>query len=337
MKSVPSPKSPNRRRRLRFGLVAAAGALLLSACTGPTADQPAPAASNQPASGGQLTIAVITHGTAGDAFWNVVKNGAEAAGQQLGVKVDYNSDGDPGNQAKLIDNAVAQKVGGLVVSMANPEALKPSIEKAVAAGIPVITINSGEEQSASYGALAHVGQDESIAGQQAGEKFKSLGKTKLLCVIHEAGNVGQAQRCAGAKQGFGANVQTLQVDITNPTDTESRIKGAVQADPSIDAVLTLNSQVAALAVTAVKAVGSKAQIGTFDLNTDVVASIKAGDVQFAVDQQQYEQGYLPVTMLKLYHDNANIIGAGKPILTGPDFVDKSNVDKIGAFVARGTR
>jgi simple sugar transport system substrate-binding protein len=337
MKSAPSPNSPVKRR-FRLGLLAAAGALLLTACTGPTATQaPANAPSDQPASSGQLTIAVITHGTAGDAFWNVVKNGAEAAGKQLGVKVDYNSDGDPGNQAKLIDNAVAQKVGGLVISMANPEALKPSIQKAVAAGIPVITINSGEDQSAAYGALAHVGQNESIAGQQAGAKFKALGKTKLLCVIHEAGNVGQAQRCDGAKQGFAGNVQTLQVDITNPTDTESRIKGAVQADPSIDAVLTLNSQVAALAVSAVKSAGSKAQIGTFDLNADVVTAIKSGDVQFAVDQQQYEQGYLPVTMLKLYHDNADIVGAGKPILTGPDFVDKSNVDKIGAYVARGTR
>jgi simple sugar transport system substrate-binding protein len=337
MKSAPSPSSPVKRR-FRLGLLAAAGALLLTACTGPTATQaPTNAPSDQPASSGQLTLAVITHGTAGDAFWNVVKNGAEAAGKQLGVKVDYNSDGDPGNQAKLIDNAVAQKVGGLVISMANPEALKPSIQKAVAAGIPVITINSGEDQSAAYGALAHVGQNESIAGQQAGAKFKALGKTKLLCVIHEAGNVGQAQRCDGAKQGFAGNVQTLQVDITNPTDTESRIKGAVQADPSIDAVLTLNSQVAALAVSAVKSASSKAQVGTFDLNSDVVTAIKSGDVQFAVDQQQYEQGYLPVTMLKLYHDNANIIGAGKPILTGPDFVDKSNVDKIGAYVARGTR
>ncbi|MCU1687656.1 MAG: Conserved putative secreted protein [Amycolatopsis sp.] len=337
MKSAPSPSSPVKRR-FRLGLLAAAGALLLTACTGPTATQaPTNAPSDQPASSGQLTLAVITHGTAGDAFWNVVKNGAEAAGKQLGVKVDYNSDGDPGNQAKLIDNAVAQKVGGLVISMANPEALKPSIQKAVAAGIPVITINSGEDQSAAYGALAHVGQNESIAGQQAGAKFKALGKTKLLCVIHEAGNVGQAQRCDGAKQGFAGNVQTLQVDITNPTDTESRIKGAVQADPSIDAVLTLNSQVAALAVSAVKSAGSKAQVGTFDLNSDVVTAIKSGDVQFAVDQQQYEQGYLPVTMLKLYHDNANIIGAGKPILTGPNFVDKSNVDKIGAYVARGTR
>jgi simple sugar transport system substrate-binding protein len=328
-----------RRRRLWLGAVVATGALLLSACTGP-ATQPAPAPSSpaaQPAASGELTVAVVTHGTAGDAFWNVVKNGAEAAGKQLGVKVQYNSDGDPGNQAKLIDNAVAQKVGGLVVSMANPEALKPSIQKAVQAGIPVITINSGDAQSASYGALTHIGQSEGIAGENAGRRFKELAKTKLLCVIHEAGNIGQTQRCDGAKQGFGGNVQTLQVDISNPTDTESRIKGAVQSDPSIDAVLALNSQVAARAVSAIKSASSKAQVGTFDLNSDVVSAIKSGDVLFAVDQQQYEQGYLPVLFLKLYRDNANVVGAGHPVLTGPDFVDKSNVDTMGEYVARGTR
>jgi len=330
-----------RRRRAWLGATIAAGALLLSACTGPAADSPAPTspAGNAPAAAqtGDLTVAVVTHGTAGDAFWNVVKNGAEAAGKQLGVKVQYNSDGDPGAQSKLIDNAVAQKVGGLVISMANPDALKSSIQNAVAAGIPVITINSGDTQSAAFGALAHVGQSEGIAGENAGAKFKELGKKKLLCVIHEAGNIGQTQRCDGAKTGFGGDVQTLQVDISNPTDTESRIKGAVQADPSIDAVLALNSQVAARAVSGIKTAGSKAQVGTFDLNADVVAAIKSGDVLFAVDQQQYEQGYLPVLMLKLYHDNANIVGAGKPILTGPAFVDKSNVDKIGDYVARGTR
>lgn len=337
MTSHRSAKTPFKKRRAWLGATVAA--LLLSACTGPAAEkapESAPAG-NQPAASGDLTVAVVTHGSAGDAFWNVVKNGAEAAGKQMGVKVEYNSDGDPGNQAKLIDNAVAQKVGGLVISMANPEALKPSIEKAVAAGIPVVTINSGDAQSASYGALTHVGQSESIAGENAGRKFKELGKTKLLCVIHEAGNIGQTQRCDGAKSGFGANVQTLQVDISNPTDTESRIKGAVQSDPSIDAVLALNSQVAARAVSGIKAASSKAQVGTFDLNSDVVSAIKSGDVLFAVDQQQYEQGYLPVVFLKLYRDNANVIGAGKPVLTGPDFVDKSNVDKIGEYVGRGTR
>jgi simple sugar transport system substrate-binding protein len=327
------------RRRFLLGAVSA-GAILLTACSGPKADnsssQGGGSQNAAPATSGALTVAVITHGGSGDAFWSVVKNGAEAAGKQLGVTVTYSSDGDPGAQAKLIDNAVAQKVGGLVVSMANPDALKTSIENAVKAGIPVITINSGSAKSKEFGAIAHVGQEESIAGEQAGAKLKAAGKSKLLCVIHEAANVGLAQRCDGAAKGFGT-VQNLQVDLNNPNDLQSRIKGALQADPSIDAVLALNPQVAVLAVTAAKDSGSKAQVATFDLNADVAAAIKSGDVLFAVDQQQYEQGYLPIVMLKLYVDNANTLGGGSPVMTGPGFVDKSNVDKVTEYAKRGTR
>ncbi|WP_206787152.1 sugar ABC transporter substrate-binding protein [Amycolatopsis sp. MtRt-6] len=320
--------------------IAAAG-LVLAACSGPTADNSSTSASGSspaaaPSSGGPLKVAVVTHGSAGDAFWNVVKNGAEQAGKDLGVGVDYFSDGDPGNQARLIDNAVAQKVGGLVVSMANPQALQTSIQNAVKAGIPVITINSGEDFSSQFGAIAHVGQSEGLAGQGAGQRLKAAGKTKLLCVIHEAGNIGQNQRCDGAKQTFG-NVTTLQVDISNPTDAQARIRGALQSDPSIDAVLALNSQVAARAVAAAKEASSKAQVATFDLNADVVAAIKDGSILFAVDQQQYEQGYLPIVFLKLYKENGNTIGGGKPVQTGPGFVDKSNIDTVAPYAQRGTR
>ncbi|HET9142353.1 sugar ABC transporter substrate-binding protein [Actinophytocola sp.] len=327
-----------RRRGFLLG-VASAAAVLLAACSGPSGEQPQ---ANQQSGGapapaaGDLKIAVITHGGSGDAFWSVVKNGAEAAGKDLGVTVNYSSDGDPGAQAKLIDNAVAQKVGGLVVSMANPDALQTAIQNAVKAGIPVITINSGSAKSKQFGAMSHVGQEESIAGEQAGAKLKEAGKTKLLCVIHEAGNIGLTERCDGAKRGFGA-VQTLQVDLNNPADVESRIKGALQADASIDAVLSLNPQVGVLAVNAAKGAGGKAQIATFDLNGDVAAAIKAGDILFAVDQQQYEQGYLPVVMIKLFVDNANTVGGGSPVLTGPGFVDKSNVDKVAEYAQRGTR
>jgi len=327
-------------RTAKIGALIAGAALALAACSGPSADKPASTGSGgqvpAPSSSGTLRVAVVSHGTAGDAFWNVVKNGAEAAGKQLGVQVDYKSDGDPGAQAKLIDNAIAQRVDGLVVSMANPDALRTSIQNAVKAGIPVITINSGEGRSAEFGALTHVGQSESVAGEEAGKRLKAAGKTKLLCVIHEAGNIGQNQRCDGAKSSFG-NVSTLQVDINNPTDAQSRIKGAVQSDPSVDAVLALNSQVAAGAVTAIKGAGSKAQVATFDLNTDVVNAIKAGEILFAVDQQQYEQGYLPILFLKLYKENANTVGGGRGVLTGPGFVDKSNVDTVAPYTARGTR
>ncbi|HEV7908810.1 MAG TPA: substrate-binding domain-containing protein, partial [Pseudonocardiaceae bacterium] len=143
--------------------------------------------------------------------------------------------------------------------------------------------------------------------------------------------------CDGAKQGFGGEVTNLQVDINDPTGSESRIKGALQADSSIDAVLALHPQVAVNAVSAAKAANSKAAVATFDLNADVVSAIKSGDVLFAVDQQQYEQGYLPIVMLKLYRDNANTVGGGKPVLTGPGFVDKSTVDKVSEYAARGTR
>jgi simple sugar transport system substrate-binding protein len=329
-----------KSKRFMLGLATAAGVVALAACSGPASTSSsgsAPTVNGSANSGGPMNIAVVTHGSNGDSFWNVVKNGAQAAGKQLGVNVTYNSDGDPGAQSKLIDNAVARHVDGLAVSMANPDALKTSVEAAVKAGIPVVTINSGEAESASFGAIAHVGQDEAIAGKQAGAKLKAAGKTKLLCVIHEAGNVALAQRCDGAKQGFGGQTTNLRVDINNPTDVEAKIKGALQTDPSIDAVLTLNPQVALGAVNAAKETSSKATIATFDLNPDVVNAIKTGQVAFAVDQQQYEQGYLPIVILKLYHDNANTVGGGQPVLTGPGFVDKSNVDKVAQYTARGTR
>lgn len=321
-------------------LWAVAAVLTLAACTGPSAETgPPPGAQQQKGvdTTAPLDFAVITHGGKGDAFWDVVKHGAEDAGKDLGVKVSYVGDGEPSAQAKLIDNAVAQGKTGIVVSMANPDALKDSVEAAVRAGIPVITINSGGDQSKAFGAIAHVGQDEAVAGKAAGERLKDEGKKNILCVIHEAANTGLNDRCEGARQGFGGKVTNLQVDINNATDLESRIRGALQTDPSIDGVLTLNSQVADHAVAAAASAGSKAVVATFDLNSDVVASIKAGKIVFAVDQQQYQQGYLPIVMLKLYRENGNTLGGGLPVFTGPGFVDKSNADQVGQYTQRGTR
>lgn len=314
-----------------------AAVAVLAGCSGPGADiaeSPGPAT----ATTAPLTsVAVVTHGSPGDAFWNVVKNGAEAAGKDLGIQVEYNSSGDPGEQAKLVDNAVAQGVGGLVVSMANSQALRPSIEHAVAAGIPVVTVNSGAADSAAVGAVGHVGQSERQAGSAAGARLRAAGKAKMLCVIHEAGNIGANDRCAGAIEGFGGNATTLQVDINNPADAQSRIKGALEADRSIDAVLTLNSQIAARAVGGAGESHSRAVVATFDLNSEVVEAIRAGTLLFAVDQQQYEQGYLPVVMLQLYRRNLNTVGGGMPVQTGPAFVDKADVDAVAGLVAQGTR
>ena len=284
-----------------------------------------------------LAFAVITHGSAGDAFWDVVQNGAEQAGKDLGISVDYQSDGDPQRQAQLIDAAVNQGVDGIVVSMANPDALRDSVEAAVQAGIPVVTINSGGDRSAEFGAIGHVGQDEAIAGQGAGRELAAEGAKKVLCVVHEAGNIGLEKRCAGASKGLGAVVASLQVDINDLQGAQSTIASQLQSDPSIDAVLTLNSAVAAVAVTAAADSGSKARVATFDLNSDVISGIQDRSIAFAVDQQQYEQGYLPIVMLQLYAKNLNTVGGGQPVLTGPGIVNADNVAEIADLATAGTR
>jgi simple sugar transport system substrate-binding protein len=312
-----------------------AAPLLLAACS--AGDERSGGTGSPSRDGGELSFAVITHGSAGDAFWDVVQNGAEAAGDDLGVSVDYQSDGDPQRQAQLIDAAVNQDVDGIVVSMANPDAIQDSIQAAVDAGIPVVTINSGGDRSAEFGAIGHVGQDESIAGQGAGRRLAQDGVTKVLCVVHEAGNIGLEQRCSGASQGLGTDVGTLQVDINDLQAAQSTITSQLQSDPSIDAVLTLNSAVAAVAVAAVADAGSGAEIATFDLNQEVIDGIQDGSVAFAVDQQQYEQGYLPIMMLKLYAENLNTVGGGQPVLTGPGIVDADNVDQIADLASKGTR
>ncbi|HWL89441.1 MAG TPA: sugar ABC transporter substrate-binding protein, partial [Polyangiaceae bacterium] len=257
----------------------------------------------------QLTFALVSHANAGDKYWDVVKNGEEQAGKDLGVKVSYQGSGNPQKQAQLIDAAVSQKVDGLIVSMANPEALRSSIQTAVQAGIPVITIDSGVEKSAEFGALTHVGQMEKIAGEAAGTRLAKKGIKHLVCVIHEAGNIGLEERCVGAKQTLGGQFENLQVSISDLASATATMAAKLQSDASIDGVLALNNAVATAAVNAsARANRPTVTIATFDIDETVLSSIASGKILFAIDQQPFLQGYLPVTFLKLYKTNGTTVG-----------------------------
>jgi simple sugar transport system substrate-binding protein len=288
--------------------------------------------------GSNLTFAMVTHSDEGS-FWSVVKKGAQQAAKDEGVKLIWSpSNNDPQKQAQLIDAAVSQKVDGLAVSVPNADAIKGSLAKAKAAGIPIITLNSGADQFQALGAITHVGQTEEIAGEAAGRKLKDAGVKKVLCVIHEQNNIGLQQRCDGVKKGFGGAVTNQQVKGTEDiATTQTEIKSKLQADKSFDGVIALNPDIASAAVTAVKGASSDAKIATFDLTPNVIKDIKAGTVLFAVDQQQYLQGYLPIVFLKLFKQNANTVGGGLPVLTGPGFVDKSNAATVEKLAAAGTR
>ncbi|HEY2041391.1 MAG TPA: substrate-binding domain-containing protein, partial [Jatrophihabitans sp.] len=274
---------------------------------------------------------------AGDSFWSIVKAGVQQGGKDMGVNVSYQSSGDPTTQAQLIDAAVNQKPDGLVVSMANPEALKASVEKAVAAGIPVITINAGEAESKGYGALTHIGSDETVAGQAVGTQLKTDGVKNVICVIQEAGNVALEQRCAGVKATLGGTVTNLQVDNNNLPSAQSIIQAKLQSDKSIDGVVTLGAQVASIAEPAIASANSTAKLVTFDLNADVAKAVDAGKILFAVDQQPYLQGYLSVVMLTQYKSNLNVLGGGQPVLTGPNLITKQNAAAVIKLASGGTR
>ena len=190
----------------------------------------------------------------------------------------------------------------------------------------------------SLGAITHVGQTESIAGEGAGAKFKEAGATKIICIIHEQGNVGLNQRCEGAKKGFGGDVENVQVAGTSDISTTlTEIQSKLESDDSIDGVLALNPDIAVAARDAVAGASSDAKVATFDLSADVISAIKADEILFAVDQQQYLQGYLPVVFLTLNKTNLNTVGGGLPVLTGPGFVDKSNAAEIEKLAKEGTR
>jgi simple sugar transport system substrate-binding protein len=288
--------------------------------------------------GSGLTFAMVTHSDEGS-FWSVVKKGAQQAAKDEGVKLIWSpSNNDPQKEAQLIDAAVSQKVDGLAVSVPNYDAIKGSLAKAKAAGIPIITLNSGVDQFKQIGAITHVGQTEEIAGEAAGAKLKAAGVKKVLCVIHEQSNIGLQQRCDGVKKGFGGPVTNQQVKGTaDIATTQTEIKSKLQADKSFDGVIALNPDIAAAAVTAIKGAGSSAKLATFDLSPAVIKDIDAGSVLFAVDQQQYLQGYLPIVFLKLFKANANTVGGGLPVLTGPGFVDKSNAATVAKLAGQGTR
>ena len=297
------------------------------------ADRPAPDSN-------AIRIAVVTHGQASSPFWAIVRNGAEAAGRQMDVLVDYRAPDtyDLGRQQQLIEEAAASKPDGLVISLPEP-GIAPAVRRAVRSGVPVVTINSGSTAAKSLGVLAHVGQPELQAGLEAGRRLVGAGVRHVLCINQQPGNQGLDDRCRGltrAMREAGGTALVLGVDDQDPT-TPRRIAAAISGG-RIDGLLALNGTTALEAVDAVRNAHRDVVVGSFDLTPEVLAAVDSGQLLFAVDQQAYLQGYLPVVLLT---ERARYgifpAVAGGVIPTGPNFVTKENADKVTELSARSIR
>lgn len=285
----------------------------------------------------RLTVAMVSHGAPGDTYWDLVRKGAEDAAQKDNIELRYSSDPQAPNQANLVQSAIDAGVDGIAVTMPNAQAIGPVAQKAVDAGIPTVGLNAGMDEYEKYGMSAFFGQDESVAGEKAGEKLKDEGAKHTLCVIHEQGNSSQEARCAGVKKGSGANVELLYVNGQDLTAAQSTLQAKLAQDKSIDWVMALQAPVALRAVDAVRDAGSQAKIATFDTNAELVGAIQDGTVAWAVDQQPYMQGYMAVDALWLAKRNGSTLGGGQPVYTGPSFVDAENVDAIAESAKEGLR
>jgi simple sugar transport system substrate-binding protein len=298
---------------------------------------PSPRDSGREREDDRTTIAVVTHGQASSAFWTIVRNGIDAAERQMNVEVDYRAPDvyDVETMGELIDAAVASEPDGLVVSIPSAE-LAPAIRRAVAAGIPVVSINSGSDASRRLRTLAHIGQPEETAGYKAGRRLVAAGASNALCVNQEPGNEGLDRRCAGfarALREAGGVSRVLAVDDNELAEARRHLADAASRD-GVDAVMTLNNAVGELAA---ESIPRHVVLATFDYSPGVVEGLQSGRIEFAVDQQPYLQGYLPIVFLAEFDRYGLFPAQGEVIPTGPSFVTRENAAQAARLSRLGIR
>lgn len=323
--------------RTGVAVVAAVGLVIsLAACSeGGRVKEPDRGAGTAGDNSGYV-IAMVTHETPGDSFWDTVRAGAEQAAQNAGIDLKYSNDPDAGKQAVLIQNAVDSRVDGIATTLVTPDALAGSVEAATDAGIPVVGLNAGIEDYQRLGADMYFGSDETVAGEAVGERLATAGAKHPLCLVHQAGSVSLEARCAGVTTLVPAT-ENLQVNGADDAAVVATVQAKLAQDPSIDYIIGLSAPIALDAMKAREAAGSEAGLVAFDLNQDTGQAIKDGELEFAVDQQPYMQGFMAVTSLYLNVKNGNDLGGGQAVLTGPSFVDSENIDQVLPFVRNGTR
>jgi simple sugar transport system substrate-binding protein len=324
----------------KTALVAAVVPLLaLTACSS-TGGRPADA--GNAGGGGQVVntprmkVALITHAPAGDTFWDTVRKGAQEAADKDNVELLYTNDPEAGRQSQLIQQAVDQKVDGIAVTLATPDALKDALKKATAAGIPVVSLNAGESVSTQLGAFTHFGSNEQLAGQAVGEKLASQGVKHPICVIQAQGHVGLEARCAGVKAKV-PGTEILYVNGADMTSVQSTATAKLQASKDADVIIGLGAPITLTLLKAVSTAGSSAKVASFDLNRELAQKIVDGSVMFTVDQQPWLQGYGAVDALWQSKRGGFKLGGGQAVLTGPAIIDESNAADVLKFAEQGIR
>ncbi len=287
-----------------------------------------------------LKIMMVTHSPESDTYWVSVSKGLSQAGKDLGVDVQYRGTdknlNDPNQQRRNLEAAIAAKPDGLIVSDPTPASLNETIKKASDAGIPVILVNQGGDQVEKVGALAFVGDEPSHQGELGAQQFNALGVKHALVITTPTGAIPFVDaRTNGFSRAFKGSSSLAEIplpDASNANRVKTITETLLQKDPSIDAVFSVGSAFIAAMEQVRTDLGDRGAAmhwGTIDVTAGAIIALKARKLDFALDAQQYAQGYYPVVMLALYLRQAIQPGAST-FVTGPAVVTPDNVAKVAA-------
>ncbi|MGH3089268.1 MAG: sugar ABC transporter substrate-binding protein [Rubrobacteraceae bacterium] len=325
--------------KTRICLLSLAVALFaLAGCGGDEGGGEQPGGEGGLAERGDINIEFVTHATP-DPFWSVVQNGVSQAEEDMGVNVNYREldSYDIPQLQRNLEAAVAAEPDGMAVSIPDADALGPTIREATEDGIPVVVLNAGEDDWEELGAVTYVGQTERAAGVAAGERMAGEGVGSAICINHEQGNFTLDQRCEGFTEGLGGDVEQVAVDGSDPTAARNGIATALQQNPDVEGLLTLNPGVADQALRALNESGRSEDMtfATFDLSPSVLEAVRDGEMLFATDQQQFLQGYLPVVFLTSYVQYGT--RPVSEVQTGPAFITEENAEEVIDLSEQGIR
>ncbi|MEP0234240.1 sugar ABC transporter substrate-binding protein [Roseibium sp.] len=278
---------------------------------------------------------LVSHAPDSDSWWNTIKNGIALAGEQMDVEVEYRNPptGDLADMARIIEQAAASGPNGIITTLSDYDVLSGPIKAAVDAGIDVIIMNSGTpDQAREVGALMYVGQPEYDAGHAAGLRAKGDGVESFLCVNHYISSPSSTERCQGFADGLGVELGNQMIDSgQDPSEIKNKVQAYLSANPETDAILTLGPTSADPTLLALDETGLAGDIyfGTFDLGEEIVKGIKAGVINWGIDQQPFLQAYLPVVVMTNYHRYGVL--PGNNINSGPGFVTADGLEMVEKF------
>jgi simple sugar transport system substrate-binding protein len=264
-------------------------------------------------------------------FFTPTQYGIADACKLLGCTYQWtgSENSDVAQMVTALNSAVTAKADGIGVSLIDLHAFNSPVEKALAAGIPVIAYNA---DAAGNKRLAYVGQDLKLAGEKMGERVvAAVGEGEVALFIATPGSANLQPRIEGAEKAIKASGKAITIHTITTgaavAGEQSTIEAYYQSHKGTKGMYAVDGgSTESLAKVMQKfGLAGKVKAGGFDLTEQTQKLLKEGHIEFTIDQQPYLQGFVPTLELFLYKVSNTQTGPFEAN-TGLKFVTKETVE-----------